>query len=320
MVREYQTARVVTGGSRPAGPSVPQHPEEAPAEEAPVQVLPEAQAEAQEEEPPQLFDGTVLEVDADGDMVIPPAAPAAGDAAPDAAGGDPNDSGDESDEEEPSDGDDPDMEVDDQESDNNVDEEEDPEEPRQRGPEYHLHASLALVCVEHFEEPGLEDYYKAQVHIRVPQPEASGWRIRSTHYSCVPFSTENAAINDAARRALYSYSYRFRDQLHYSDFRHIPSRPVGTKDTVVPASQTGDDRVDVLARVTAALNTDLEGATSEIEGLHGKLQDAQAKIAQLEAQLAGQAPPEEMVQHCTTSSPPRNKLRYGTPGATTSLG
>jgi hypothetical protein len=54
---------------------------------------------------------------------------------------------------------------------------------------------------------------------------------------------------------------------------------------VVPAG--GDDRIDVLARVTGALNTDLEGATAEMDRYHVELQAAQARIAHLEAQLAG---------------------------------
>jgi hypothetical protein len=43
--------------------------------------------------------------------------------------------------------------------------------------------------------------------------------------------------------------------------------------------------------VTAALNTDLEGATAELDRYHEELQTAQARIACLEAQLAGQRPP-----------------------------
>jgi hypothetical protein len=54
-----------------------------------------------------------------------------------------------------------------------------------------------------------------------------------------------------------------------------------------------DSRVDILARVTAALNIDLEGATAELDMTHRELQNAQARIAQLEAQLAGQQRPEE---------------------------
>jgi hypothetical protein len=47
------------------------------------------------------------------------------------------------------------------------------------------------------------------------------------------------------------------------------------------------------ARVTAALNTNLEGASAELDRYHEELQNAQARIAQLEAQLLGQQPPEK---------------------------
>jgi hypothetical protein len=65
--------------------------------------LEEVQQEEDPDEQPQLYDGTVVEADADGDPVIPPAPEAAEDAppalvapAPNAMGGDPDDSGDDS--------------------------------------------------------------------------------------------------------------------------------------------------------------------------------------------------------------------------------
>jgi hypothetical protein len=78
-----------------------------------VQLEPEEkdpeEVEMEEEEPdepleqPQLYDGTVLEADADGDIVIPPAPvaneeapPAHVDPVPDGEGGDPDDSSDDS--------------------------------------------------------------------------------------------------------------------------------------------------------------------------------------------------------------------------------
>jgi hypothetical protein len=92
----------------------------------------------------------------------------------------------------------------------------------------------------------------------------------------------------------------------------------GSEKTVVPAG--GDDRIDTLALVTAALNTDLEGATTELDRYHEEMQNAQARIAQLEAQLATQQPPKEAMPYSSTASPPRNKLCYSTPEATTHLG
>jgi hypothetical protein len=49
----------------------------------------------------------------------------------------------------------------------------------------------------------------------------------------------------------------------------VPRRASGTEETVVLAG--GDDRIDILARVTAALNTDQEGATTEMNRYHEEL-------------------------------------------------
>jgi hypothetical protein len=70
----------------------------------------------------------------------------------------------------------------------------------------------------------------------------------------------------------------------------------------------------------AALNTDLKGATSELEQTHGELKDAYARIAQLEAERDGREPP---VQPDETpfpaESPPHKRLRYGSSSTTTGL-
>jgi hypothetical protein len=57
-----------------------------------------------------------------------------------------------------------------------------------------------------------------------------------------------------------------------SEFRHIPRRVSGSEETIVPAG--GDDCIDILARVAVALNTDLEGATAELDSYHEELQTA----------------------------------------------
>jgi hypothetical protein len=245
----------------------------------------------------------VLEADADGDIVIPPAPvaneeapPAHVDPVPDGEGGDPDDSSDDSGDEEGGNN-----------ANGNPEEDED-ENPRYHGAEYHKHSTedengqfcillwevlqylgytkKPLYVTKHFSEPGMRDYYTSRVYIRMPLNDTDGWRYRSSHHSTAHFSTDDAAVNDAARRALWSICNAKRAQLFNSEYRHVPRRASGTEETVVPAG--GDDRIDILARVTAALNTDLEGATTEMNRYHEELQAAQVKIARLEAQLAGQ--------------------------------
>jgi hypothetical protein len=139
----------------------------------------------------------------------------------------------------------------------------------------------------------------------MPLNDTEGWRYRSSHHSTAHFSSDDAAVNDAARRALWSLCNAKRARLFDSKYRHVPRRASGTEETIVPTR--GDDRIDILARVVAALNTDLEGATTEMDRYHEELQAAQAKIARLEAQLAGQRLPQEVVPYHTTASPPRKR-------------
>jgi hypothetical protein len=68
-------------------------------------------------------------------------------------------------------------------------------------------------------------------------------------------STDEVAVSYAARRALWSLCKAQRDRLHGSEFRHVPRHVSGSEDTIVPAG--GDGRIEILARVSAALNTDL---------------------------------------------------------------
>jgi BMFP domain-containing protein YqiC len=56
--------------------------------------------------------------------------------------------------------------------------------------------------------------------------------------------------------------------------------------------------------VVAGLNSDMNSATLEILKMHEKLEEAHARIAELEAQLEGMEPPEVEVP-ISALSPPR---------------
>ena len=90
---------------------------------------------------------------------------------------------------------------------------------------------------------------------------------------------------------------------------------------MVALGEDGEHRVSTLTRVTAALNTDLECLTTEYEETHEKLREAQDRIAQLEAQLAGQAPPPDQDEETPipAMSPPRKRPRFGALGTITGL-
>ncbi|KAF8728698.1 hypothetical protein HU200_017970 [Digitaria exilis] len=109
-----------------------------------------------------------------------------------------------------------------------------------------------------------------------------------------------------------SISHQFQEELSRTEYCHLPRRRPGTEQTVVVGGgPTADPRLNVLARVTAALNTDLEGVINE-------LAQAQDRIAELEEQLAeqqGQGDDDERMANAW--SPPRKKLRYGAPFSVT---
>jgi hypothetical protein len=65
----------------------------------------------------------------------------------------------------------------------------------------------------------------------------------------------------------------------FTDYYHLPRCTSGTEETVVVMGEEGEDRINIVARVTAALNTDLEGATAELARAQEMLLGAQARIA-----------------------------------------
>ena len=85
-----------------------------------------------------------------------------------------------------------------------------------------------------YSEPGRDDYYRTQVHIREHLETSKGMKTCSTHNSTVPHATYAASVSDAARRALWSLCYTHRQELSFTEYRHLPCRTSGTEDTVVP--------------------------------------------------------------------------------------
>ena len=303
----------------------------------------------EEQEEPYYFvdmeDGRILEVGSDGnlrtliaspDVADPPAPPATPPApAPAAAGGDPEDPDDDSDGED--DGEDEDEEEEDDDAEGYY-----YEGPREGDPACRIHSSeneygyfpyllrevllelgntvKPLYVTHRWTEPPLDTYYMTRVHIRAFEVTTRGYPSISVHDSTTPHSTYGASVSNAARRALWSLRSRHHHELNISDYRHIPRRTSGTERTVVPLGDPEEVRLNVLAQVAAGLNTDLEGATAELDQTHEKLKEAYARIAQLEAERDGRELPERLAETpCPAVSPPRKRLRYGSSIATTGL-
>jgi hypothetical protein len=139
-------------------------------------------------------------------------------------------------------------------------------------------------------EPPRACYYITRVHIRVMDAGDMGFRTLSAHVSLTPLSTYAASVSNAARRALWSLSHTYRQQLHDTRYKHLPLRLRGESQTSIVPSEAGEDRLNTLVGVVAGLNTDLDSATLDLSGVHEELEDAHARIAALEAQLEGRTP------------------------------
>jgi hypothetical protein len=122
-----------------------------------------------------------------------------------------------------------------------------------------------LYITSHILRPAHDDCYFTRVHIRECLETSRGLRTHLAHDSNTPHTTYATSISNAARRALWSLCYTHRQELGTTNYHHLPCCISGTEETVVLMGEDGEDHINILARVTTALNTDLEGATVELD-------------------------------------------------------
>jgi hypothetical protein len=73
-------------------------------------------------------------------------------------------------------------------------------------------------------EPPRACYYITRIHVSVMDEGDRGFNTLSAHESLTPLSTYAASIINAARRALWSLSHTYRQQLHDTKYKHLPLR------------------------------------------------------------------------------------------------
>jgi hypothetical protein len=92
-----------------------------------------------------------------------------------------------------------------------------------------------LYDTQRVSEPPWAYYYITHVHIKVMDARDKGFRTPSAHESLMPLSTYVASVSNVARRALWSLSHTYQQQLHNMEYRHLPLCPHGESHTsVVP--------------------------------------------------------------------------------------
>jgi hypothetical protein len=154
--------------------------------------------------------------------------------------------------------------------------------------------------------------------MRRPENSLRGAEVCSEHYSISERDLAEAAMQDAARRALSHYCSVFGGVADGLNLRYYPRHPSDSTGGVV-VSSVGEDnpRLSSTVNLAAVLNTELDHALDE-------LSRARAEIAQLRAErvecrhLEDDSPAPVGTQHLYRS-PRRGHHAYGNPDYRTKI-
>jgi hypothetical protein len=154
--------------------------------------------------------------------------------------------------------------------------------------------------------------------VRRPDDDLQGAEAFSEHYSITERDTTEAAMQDAARRALSQYCSLFSGVADGLDLMYYPRRSTGSAGGVIvsPVGE-GNPRLSNMVNLVAVLNIELDHALDEL----GKIR---VEVAELRAEcvarhyLDGRSPAPIRIQH-PYRSPPRGRFDYGTPDCRTRI-
>jgi hypothetical protein len=179
--------------------------------------------------------------------------------------------------------------------------------------------SIEYHCVVFQHSRGVyPDRWEATCLVRRPENSLWGAEISSEHYSISERDSAEAAMQDAARRALSHYCSVFGGVADGLNLKYYPRRPSGSTGGVI-VSPVGEDnpRLSSTVNLAAVLNTELDHALDE-------LSRARAEIAQLRAERAERrhlddgSPAPIGTQH-PYRSPRRGHQSYGNPDCRTKI-
>jgi hypothetical protein len=141
--------------------------------------------------------------------------------------------------------------------------------------------SIEYRCVVFQHSRGIyPDRWEATCLVRRPQNSLRGAEVYSEHYSISERDSAEAAMQDAARRALSHYCSVLGGVADGLNLKYYPRRPSGSTGGMV-VSPVGEDntRLSITVNLAAVLNTELDHALDEQSR-------ARAEIAQLRAERA----------------------------------
>jgi hypothetical protein len=154
--------------------------------------------------------------------------------------------------------------------------------------------------------------------VRCSDDDLRGAEAFSEHYSITERDTAEAAMQDAARRALSKYCSLFSGVADGLDLKYYPHRSTDSAGGVIvsPVGE-GNPRLNNMVNLATVLNTELDHALDEL----GKVR---AEVAELRVECAGRhyldggSPAPVGIQH-PYRSPPHGRFEYGTPDYRTQI-
>jgi hypothetical protein len=171
----------------------------------------------------------------------------------------------------------------------------------------------STVCVVYQHRRGLyPDQWEATCLVRRPDDDLWGAEAFSEHYSITESDTAEAAMQDAARRALSQYCSLFSGVADGLDLKYYPRRSIGSAGGVIvsPVGE-GNPKLNSMVNLAAVLNTELDHALDELGKVRAEVAELHAKCA-AHHYLDGGSPAPVGIQH-PYRSPPRGRFDYGTP-------
>jgi hypothetical protein len=141
--------------------------------------------------------------------------------------------------------------------------------------------SIEYRCVVFQHNHGVyPDRWEATCLVRRPENSLWGAKVCLEHYSISERGSGEAAMQDAARRALSHYYSMFGGVADGLNLKYYPHRPSGSTGGMVVSPVGGDNpRLSSTVNLAAVLNMELDHALDELSRAH-------AEIAQLRAEHA----------------------------------
>ena len=171
---------------------------------------------------------------------------------------------------------------------------------------------------EEWTHPHHRTFWRTAVHVRTTDSLARAAREESVHRAITARDSQAAGIADAARQAYSVYHSRHFNSRRFGFERYYPRRRSGeTAYSIASTAHIEDPQFASTVALVGALNTELEAYGEENRLLRAQLAEMQTRVATLEHQ-AGLAPaPRSPVYR--GESPPRQRARYGTAAASTTV-